>query len=233
MKIFIGNSHLDQFRLTSLHGIIICMPGASIKGLLNPASSTQLNTKIQTYNHSDNLFILHLGQVDFEFGYYYKSSLNGTKLDKTAFIENIVKIYETYLSELKCDKIVIGLNPTVIKTNLHIYNVNFRDSMCWQNNMRQEIGEYNKYLTYEALSHIYNDTLYERNMFLMEANNCLKKMCIARNIPFLDLWPCLFNEETCTIYNKYSPAVDDHHLVPHNDLQECLLRFISTVFPGH
>jgi hypothetical protein len=226
MRVFVGNSHLDQFCLDSSHGIVLCLPGASIKGLVNNNSTSGLNKKIEDFNSKENTIIFHLGQVDFEFGYYYKSALNGKKLDKNAFIESIFKIFENYLLSLKSEIIVIGLNPTVIQKTNQIFIVNFKDNMCWSNNKIQETGELND-ISFESLMHIYDDDMSERNDFLKKANNCLKLICEKNHIPFLDLWPCLFDEEKQTIFTRFMPSREDHHLVHSIFLRDYLLDFID------
>ena len=98
--IFIGNSHLDQFCILEGKSIfdkynctldkIIAIPGSSIKGLNNIHSSTGLNKQILEYNYPEKTYIFHLGQVDIEFGYYYKSVLANNKLSIDEFMNNLI-----------------------------------------------------------------------------------------------------------------------------------------------
>jgi hypothetical protein len=231
--VFIGNSHLDQFSCNTmpLKSYILYSPGASIKGLINPHSITNLNNKISLYINNNNRLIFHLGQVDFEFGYYYKSAVNNVKLDKTEFITTIIKIYETYLINIPNPKIVIGLNPTVIDDLYHTFVVNFKDNMCSNINKQQETGEDNNTIKYSDLTHIYNDTIEERNCFLNEANKAMESMCIKLNIPFLNIWPILFDTTSNKINTYYHPGRLDHHIVPRKELQDILYNYvISTLF---
>jgi len=226
MRIFIGNSHLDQFILNHSHGVLVLHPGASIKGLLNPCSITGLNKRIGDFTNSKNTFIFHLGQVDFEFGYYYKSVLTGYKLDKAQFISGILSVYETYLQSLPNKKVIIGLNPTAIDDMFHTFNINFNDLECGPNNSIQETGEVNDSFNYSSLGHIYNDSIEERNTFLEMANQEMKRMCMKNGIEFIDLWPLLFDCETHTLGKEFHPGCLDHHIKPSETLREYLLRFV-------
>ena len=87
--VIIGNSHLDQFK-PHLHipsENILQIPGASIRGLMNINSTTGLNKKIK--DSCPDACIFHLGLVDIEFGYYYKSFLANEKLDKPYEVYNV------------------------------------------------------------------------------------------------------------------------------------------------
>ena len=127
MKIvIIGNSHLDQFKphFYLPNENILEVPGASIRGLRNDNSFTGLNKKIK--DSCADAYIFHLGLVDIEFGYYYKSALINKKIDKQDFIKDTISIYLNYLKSLNTNKIVIiGVNPTVINDMKHIFYVNF------------------------------------------------------------------------------------------------------------
>jgi hypothetical protein len=233
--VFIGNSHLDQFLLHSIEmsKSIVTSPGASIKGLMNTSSTTNLNTRILPHITSGNILVFHLGQVDFEFGYYYKSALSNHKLDKAAFIETILSVYETYITSVVRDTpiIVVGLNPTAIDDMYHTYTVNFKDTMCSHINLQQETGQSdvdNRYV-YDRLGHIYNDTIVERNNFLYMANMRMKDMCRRLNIAFCDLWDILIDSTTTRLKPAFHPGRLDHHIKPSVELRNKLISVIRTI----
>lgn len=229
MNIFIGNSHLDQFMIIPSNTCqLISLPGASIKGLINPVSLTGLNRRIYAVCHPTNTMVFHLGQVDFEFGYYYKSALANKKLDKAAFITETINIYSEFLDTISSKKIIIGLNPTVIDDMRHTFNVNFKDRMCFRNNTIQGTGEFDTGLTYEGLSHIYDDDIDVRNEFLLLANNALKEMCHTKSIIFYNVWDALISTDTSRIKECYHPKRLDHHIVPTRALGHQLEVFIQS-----
>ena len=229
--VFIGNSHLDQFSCLTLpieNKHIVTAPGASIKGLGNPHSKTNLNGIISQFVDRSNVFVFHLGQVDFEFGYYYKSALNGVKLDKREFIDQVISIYEKYLSNLPLRKIVIGLNPTAINDMIHIFRINFLDKDCGESNKREGTGEFLTEANYKDFAHIYNESIGERNAFLRLANEALTNMCVRLDIPFFDLWPILFNNSKGELKEEYFTGGSNHHIAIRKELRDLLFLFLNT-----
>ena len=225
MFFLVGNSHLDQFK--SLENISlfpierIYAGGASIRGLVNPTSRTGLNQRIHNFNISPiNYFLFHLGQVDMEFGYYYKSALANKKLDVSSFIDETIRIYERFLQKLKGTPIVIGVNPTAIKDTKHIFGVNFADYECHDNNKVQEVGELSEERTYESLAHIYNDSVEKRNDSLFSMNNALKTMCIKNRWAFIDMMPIL--NENGILAERFQKPHLDHHIKPLYELAKYL-----------
>ena len=231
----VGNSHLDQFKsfedislypITKIHGA-----GASIRGLLNPNSTTGLNQRIEDVDISpNNFFLFHLGQVDMEFGYYYKSALANTKLDAALFIADTVQIYERFLRTIKGTPIVIGVNPTAIKDTQHIFYVNFKDTVCHANNKLQDVGEFIEERTYESLAHIYNDSVEKRNHALFSMNDALKTMCIKNRWAFIDMMPIL-NENGILVERFQYPKLD-HHIKPSDELGKYLSDRLNDIILG-
>lgn len=62
MIVFVGNSHLDQFKLGTYNYIqFIQTPGTSIKGLVNPNSSLKVAEKIKhvlEINKNENITLV-------------------------------------------------------------------------------------------------------------------------------------------------------------------------------
>jgi hypothetical protein len=161
-----------------------------------------------------------LGQVDIEFGYYYKSVLAQAKLDVLSFIHDTVRIYERFLQQRKGTPIVIGVNPTAIKDTQHIFGVNFKDPMCHDNNKIQEVGELVEEKTYESVAHIYNDSVEQRNKALFSMNDALKTMCIKNRWAFIDMMPIL--NENGILAERFQYPHIDHHVRPSYELGKYL-----------
>ena len=90
------------------------------------------------------------------------------------------------------------MSPGVYNHLLHkIHVVNFRVRLNY--NTLQETGILNDNINYECLSHIYNDTIEERNMFLKDMNDSLKYMCKENKFIFYDLWEQLIDTDGVNI----------------------------------
>ncbi len=222
--VIVGNSHLDQFKpyLYIPNENILQISGASIRGLINNNSTTGLNKKIK--DSCPDACIFHLGLVDIEFGYYYKSFLANEKLNKQHFIADTISIYLKFLKSLTCKIVIIGVNPTVITDMRHNFNINFEDD---PNNILQETGKGYREVTYESLSHIYDDTIEERNMFLKDMNEALKSMCEENNFTFYDLWDELIDTDGKHIKTMYMPPHLDHHLVTSSSIYNKLPEILN------
>jgi hypothetical protein len=191
--------------------------GASIRGLLNSNSLTGLNQEVKQHDIDiSTCFIFHLGQVDIEFGYYYKCALANVKLDIHTFIADTIDIYTKYLQTIQGKIIIIGVNPTAITDMSHTFYVNFKDTMCHQNNRVQQVGEFQSNRTYESLAHIYNDSIDIRNQSLLFMNNALQKMCVINGWKFIDMTPIVAKDGQ--LAPQFQPNRLDHHLVPSIEL---------------
>lgn len=222
----VGNSHLGQFKLIEHNSHfkirLVQGAGASIRGLLNSNSLTGLNQQVNQYDiDTSACFIFHLGQVDIEFGYYYKCALADTKLDINTFIADTIDIYTRYLKTIQGNIIIIGVNPTAITDMFHTFYVNFKDTMCYQNNRVQQVGEFQTNRTYESLAHIYNDSIAIRNQSLLSMNNALQKMCAINGWKFIDMMPIIAKDGQ--LAPQFQPTRLDHHLIPSIELSSYVL----------
>jgi len=229
MYCFIGNSHIDQFNIPTYSlrtgqsiDRIYCM-GASIKGLMNPNSVSGLRSMILDYqskNPSSKL-VFFLGQVDLDFGYYYKCVKDTVKYDMREYIDTLVSLYETFLStDITNAFAVLGINPSVIRDTRHNYNVSFQ---C-PNGASGFYSEVNQDLRFEDVSHIYSDSLETRCMHVKMFNQALSSMCKRRHFNFIDISPVLFDDNS-VLKSKYVPDGEmDHHLKPTADTD--MLEFI-------
>jgi hypothetical protein len=185
--------------------------GASIKGLSNPNSQLQLNEKIQQYSfeNPDSILVFFLGQVDIEFGYYYKCVCDKIKYKIEDYINDIINTFEKYLlTSVKNKFIILSINPTVIKNIEHNFNVSFRCN-----------NGYNGYYSIENpdilfdnyKNTIYNDSYEDRFYNNKLMNTYFKTMCIKNNFLYIYFWNIVMENDN-TIKSKYLPYHDDHHL---------------------
>jgi len=233
--VFIGSSMLGQFKLQENYHLllnnnhtvhrVISKGGSTIRGLNNPSSTTAINSEIRNISDMKNkTFVFHLGQVDIELGYYYKSAIAGRKLNKEEYINEIINKYEIFIQSIDGKKIIVGVNPTVIVDNRLIFNLNFNDN----NNdllLSEEVGYYIGNLQFENFSHIYDDSEDDLNIFLKMLNTNLEKMCIKHNLFFCDMWPFL-SSSTNRIKDKYRPINLDNHIVCTTEVGEYLIKML-------
>lgn len=210
---FIGNSHIDQFHLdkqyTNIFNAIYCM-GASIKGLTNPQSKLQLSSLIDNFqdNNKDYSFVFFLGQVDIEFGYYYKCVKLNNKIDINEYIDDIIDKFQTYLlNRVKIPFYILSINPTVINNIEHNFNVSFR---C-PNGKEGFYSEVDTNISFEQYKFIYNDSYETRFEYNKLFNDKLEIMCKKNNFRFINLWNSLVKDNK--VIDKFIPKATDHHLV--------------------
>ena len=219
----IGNSHTSQFDENNLTDVLYGY-GASIFGLLNENSVLRLKDEILNYqkNHPEKILVFFLGQTDIEFIYYYRCAQQNKKIDINLYIDDLIHKYiyfiKTYITN-NC--ILLGINPNVIKDNIHIFNVNFRAS-----NNSDPNGTHNQKVKYEDYLDIYNDSYETRFSYNIQFNNKLKSMCIENNIKYCDLNKHIIDENG-NVRNEYLHANLDHHLKPTRFLFLCLLEEIK------
>ena len=231
--VFVGSSHLEQFKIRDNQSLfhknkymvhtMIGKGGATIRGLVNENSTTGVNTYIREVDLKDKIIIFHLGQVDIEFGYYYKSVLANYKLDKSLFIKEIISRYETFLQTIDGIKVIIGVNPTVIRDNRHIFHQNFKNG-DYKLLLNEEMTHYIENLEFEHCSHIYNDSTEELNSFLKTLNDELKSMCKKYAYVFCNMWDILASSSD-TILDEYRG--EGHHIMPSTKLTEYLITTLN------
>jgi hypothetical protein len=221
---FIGNSHINQFNLPENIDRLYCL-GASIKGLSNPNSTLKLHEKIQEYcdEKPDAILLFVLGQVDIEFGYYYKCVKDGVKYAVKEYCDDLTQGFEQYLCHnIKNPFYVLSINPTVITDIIHNFNVSFR---CI-NGIVGFYSELNESVQFEDVSQFYNDSFevrFENNRIM---NDSLRAMCEKNGFKFIDFWDVLLDEEN-RVKQQYLPYFLDHHLcVGGTEILERVLREI-------
>lgn len=217
----IGNSHTSQFDNPKLN--IIYGYGASICGLYNENSVLQFKNKILDFqkNNPEKILVFFLGQSDIEFIYYFKSIKNCKKLDFDKFIEDLINKYIGFVKTYINKAVILGINPTVIINNEHIFNVNFRDMIS--NNINPS-GTHDTNVKYEDVKYFYDnyDIRFKNNL---NFNKLLQDKCLQHNIIYVDLYDEIFeNLQNFKIKDIYLPNCDDHHLVKNYNLYICLIN---------
>jgi hypothetical protein len=214
----IGNSHLSQFSNKNLN--IIYGYGASICGLYNNNSTLNLKQNILNYQEQnpEKHLVFFLGQSDIEFIYYYKSIKNNIKLDINVFIDDIIYNYLKFIKKNIKNPIIMGINPTVIESNIHIFKVNFKDTGTITN--LNPIGKYNEEINYDDVKHFYDDfnTRFKNNLLF---NTKLKIECEKNNIKYFDINDEVLDDNN-NVKHIYLPN-NDHHLIENINLYNHLI----------
>jgi hypothetical protein len=210
---FIGNSHLEQFNLHTkqceftFHKMGFL--GASIKGLTNENSTLGMKDSINAYciNNPDSILIFVLGQVDIEFGYYYKCVIDNIKYDISEYIDDLILRYEKYLNSLTNKFIILPINPTVILDMKHSFYVSFRD-LNGKLSFYSDILEDIKYEDVEKT--FYNDSYETRFNNNKLFNERLEIICKKNNYKYINFWSVVLDEQG-NVKQEYK-TLGDHHL---------------------
>jgi hypothetical protein len=217
--IIIGNSHTYIFNeFTNI--FIISKLGASIKGLIKYNSSTNLNFEVldSLKFNKKSTYIFYLGQCDLEYGYYYKSVLNNTKLDIMLYIDELIHDYELFLKNIPNNIIIMGVNPSVIRDMKYNFDVCFRDKNPYHKD--NENGGYYLNYNYDDYKHIFNDSLESININHKLFNNKLKDMCNKNNYKYIDLWDLIYKNDN--VLDIYKPIGLDCHINYNNSIYKYL-----------
>jgi hypothetical protein len=212
----ISNSHADQFDNQNLN-ILHCY-GASIDGLHDDYSPLQLKKTILDYQDSnpEKKLLFFLGQSDIEFIYYYMSIKNNTKINIDKIINYLVYKYIEFIKMYIKNPLVLGINPTVIKNNEYIFNVNFREKSTVNPS-----GSFIPDINYEDVKDYYDDYQTRFNNIL-KFNEKLKTECINNNIIYIDLNDEILDNDM-NVKDIYQPKHDDHHIVKNITLYNHLI----------
>jgi hypothetical protein len=212
----IGNSHTSQFDNQTLN--ILYGYGASICGLYNENCVLNLKQRILDYQDSnpEKKLLFFLGQSDIEFIYYYRSIIYKNKICINEFINDLVTKYIEFIKMYIKNPFVLGINPTVIKNNEHIFNVNFREK-----NTINPAGSLISELTYEDVKDYYDDFQIRFNNNL-KFNEKLKSECINNNIIYVDLNDDILDNDM-NVKDIYKPTGDNHHIVKNISLYNHLI----------
>jgi len=236
--LFIGNSHIDQFtipenknkfkELYSLQDIqLLHSPGVSIRGLNKKNSTLGFCEKIIDFkkNNLDYYLIFFLGQVDLEFGYYYKCVKQNIKINVVDYIEETANIYINFLNkEIKDNFCIVSINPSTINDTEHNFNVNFKD--ITPTNFLNDTGNSanTETIFFNDVKHFYSDSLEDRNKNHLFFNEIVKYKANQNNYKFVNLWDDI--SENNIVKPQYNSNKNDHHLVPSEDMFHFLMKKI-------
>jgi hypothetical protein len=168
-----------------------------------------LNKQIVEYYNKNpqSTLIYFLGQVDIEFGFFYKQWKEQTKINIDDYIDDLISDYETYLLKHNYNFIILPINPNVITDIKHNYKVSFLED-------NGKSGYYSEktHLKFEDVKYLYNlsyeQLCYNNKLF----NKKLKQMCLKNNFKFIDFIPILLDNDG-NLKQHYKPKHIDHHLV--------------------
>lgn len=231
--VVIGDSHTSQYGFDNIKNYneiesitLINAPGASIKGLLKENSTLGLLNRIKNIEFNKNkktLFII--GQCDVEFGYYYKSVLNGSKISLDEFFDDLIKKYREFLLTYKNDFIVSAINPCTVLNNEYNFNINFKDGVSHVTNNFNETGELNSSINFDDYKHIYNESNEVRNNNHKYFNKKLEEMCKNNNFKFINIWDDITDNNI--IKEKFKREGENHHLNINLELLEILYNRLT------
>ena len=227
MLAFVGNSHISQFNLPPTIVEIYAL-GASIKGLVNPESQLKFKESINIFitNNPLHSLVFFLGQVDIEFGYYYKCVKDNIKYNINDYCDDLIQRYESYLKTLTCNFYVLSINPTVIIDNVsHVFKVCFREDYGKNGYYSEENYSYN---LDDNVKKILNDSYETRFLHNKLFNQKLEQMCLQNGFKYIDFWNIV--TENNQVIEKYRPLHNDHHLrrIDNTDLLKYIIYKISS-----
>lgn len=166
---------------------------ASIKGLNNPESKTQIGKDIIEYlkkQNKNDIIALKFGQVDIEYVYFYKKHVKNENIEFNVFTKNVLDNYFEFINKIR----KLGFKKIIIiSTNLPIPE------------------KYLRKIQSEIKLKINIDYSYISNNFII-FNKELKKYCILNKVQYLDLIPIISKVENNIYILKNEFRGFDHHL---------------------
>jgi hypothetical protein len=114
----------------------------------------------------------------------------------------------------------LGINPTVIKTEKHIFNVNTDGD-----NYFNPAGSNQLNINYEDVKHFYDDFKIRFNNN-MQFNKKISKLCKKKNIPYIDLNKEILDDDM-NVKSIYLPKQEEHHLVANYTLYVELINQLT------
>lgn len=171
MNLFIGSSSIGVFKLfKNFNHKVIKVKGGTAKGLYTNKNGNEIIQTITNIKKPINAILLHFGEVDINFSYYYKVCNSIDKnINYKEFCNDIYNEYIKFIDKIvaisKCKNIIIeGLYPNPVKDNLKIEQL-----------LNYGIIDNKDCLFEETLNRKFQETL--RKFY----NNLLHKFCIHKN----------------------------------------------------
>jgi len=229
MNLYIGSSSIGVFNLLkSSNNKILKIKGGTAKGLYTNENGKFIINTIKNIlkKHKIKCILLHFGEVDINFSYYYKICNENKYINYKLFCDNIYNEYIKFIDKLilisNCKYLIIkGLYPNPVKDNLKINQLlNYciiNDTSCIENydklltfNFQEKIRKYyNKKLNNYYEKHNknkYNNTTYfyyDLDKYILKNNKLLNKFIDIDDLNIHLRWePMVFYH--INILNKYT-----------------------------
>ncbi|MEB3339385.1 tetratricopeptide repeat protein [Okeania sp.] len=221
--IILGSSHSGLFiqKYENLDVVVYSIPAASVAGFGKRESTLNTSNLVRHIVESKSFdkFIFKLGQVDIEYGYYYKLIMKGENVKFEDFAQNIASIYFDFLTslEVEIEKLVVfGANlPSIFVHRNAVKNVVniITDRIINPNNSKSIDTIINQIVA--QLTNVL-PPIVERTKRSLKFNEILKGFCQEYQITYRD-----FTEETLDLntgilkldFVDKSPENCDHHLM--------------------
>ena len=211
-----GDSHARCFRtFRSAEFSLDLQPisAATIAGFGKRVSSLGVSNQIIHYlNQSEtDVLLLKFGQVDIDFGYYYKRIVKKQQFDSLSYSHELADIYFEFIkkigSALRHKRVVvfsINLPSLFSKANAlkHTSKIIFENDIKDQSLLERNLKELSDLLP----------GIQERTNITLTFNNILGKKCFEENICYSDLTKECLDEKTKILKNIFHLEQDnDHH----------------------
>ena len=125
MNLFIGSSSIGVFKLFKNPNYkVIKIKGGTAKGLYENENGKEIIKNILSIKKPINCILLHFGEVDINFSYYYKVCNSENKnINYLEFCNNVYNEYIKFIKKIvkisKCKNLIIkGLYPNPVRDNL-------------------------------------------------------------------------------------------------------------------
>ncbi len=233
MKIIcFGDSHGHYFRNVYPHFADvepITIDAATIIGLGRVEST--LNARDTIFNQISSLgredyIALKFGQVDIEFGFYYRNAFKGEAISFDSFVQLLVESYINFIQNIK------ELHPNIVVCGINLPTI-FNHEHAVEHTSKTII-EYieDKSLVQTFLNKLNSifPSVKDRTLMSIDFNAALKKACASIQTPYFDLTEEALNPSWGLLSSKFRPFVVDHHYPLTYEIVEIFtLKLIMTV----
>ncbi|MFP5259596.1 MAG: tetratricopeptide repeat protein, partial [Acidobacteriota bacterium] len=211
-----GDSHVlptfycpRQFESLGFKAQFFSVAGASISGLGKNNSTLELLPKITRYiaNKNPDYVLLKFGQVDIEFGYYYKKFIKKERIpDMGVFMESLLEVYKKNIETLKD------------MTNLVVGCINLPSIFSRRHCASRTMGVITDVMPEGQCAAIYGKLLalqpsiLSRTKYALCFNAKLGEICREAGVCFVDS-TSIFQDTTTGLLHSYNQSDFDQHYV--------------------
>ncbi|MEM6762029.1 MAG: hypothetical protein AAF615_04055 [Pseudomonadota bacterium] len=214
----LGDSHAEMFeplgtgdyQLASgarVDANVVAIKGATIKGLRRARSTLDVRAKsLDAIRPSDAAIVFAYGQVDLEFGYYFRRYFKGDRQPFDAFAEDLATGYADRLAGLDLPgmTIVKGVDLSVLTWSRR------RAISATMKVIADGANEADWVNVHKALTDEF-PTAREMDRRHRHFNSVLAEACASRNIAYFDLLQHLAGPITGRMRLAFVPFSDNHH----------------------